>query len=288
MAFDPDKLLAWRYPEVEQVVQPRDTMLYALGVGYGADPLDEGQLRFVFERELQVAPTMAITLCYPAALAAFAKAIGIQGERVLHVSQGFSLPAPLPISGTFVGRTEITGVYDKGADRGVLWTYRNRVFDKASGALVAELDAASMARGYGGYGGPRGDPPAANALPTRAADAVCELCTLPQAALIYRLSGDNNPVHADPVLARQAGFERPILHGRCTFGVAGHAILRTFCGYDGARLQAMSARFTAPVFPGETIRTELWRDADTVRFRSSVVERSRVVLDQGTARLRPA
>jgi acyl dehydratase len=102
---------------------------------------------------------------------------------------------------------------------------------------------------------------------------------------VYRLSGDYNPVHADPAAARRGGFDRPILHGRCTFGVAGHAILRAFCGYEGARLRAMSARFTSPVFPGETIRTELWRDASQVRFRSSIAARSVVVLDQGSAEL---
>lgn len=284
--FHPDRLLAYRYPDVEQRLTHRDTMLYALGVGFGDDPLDPAQLRFVFEDNLQAVPTLAVTLCYPSALSNFSEVVGIRGEKVLHVSQGFFLPNPLPAQGTFVGRTEITGVYDKGPDRGALWTYRNRIFDKGTGALVCELDAASMAMGYGGYGGTRGDSPPKAVPPDRGADHICDLTTLPQAALLYRLSGDYNPVHADPVLAKKAGYARPILHGRCTFGVAGRAILRACCEDDASRLQAMSARFTAPVYPGETIRTEIWREGTELIFRCSIPARQIVVLDHGRARLR--
>jgi acyl dehydratase len=285
MSFDPQRLRDYRYPIVGQRLTPRDAMLYALGVGYGADPLDPGQLRFVYEDGLQAVPTMAITLCYPSTLAEFARTVGLDGSKVLHVSQAFRLAGPLPVDAELVGRTEVTGVYDKGPGRGVLWTYRNRVTDRASGALVCELDGASLARGIGGYGGPRGDPPEVPPIPARAPDASWDVATLPQAALLYRLSGDWNPLHADPAVARAGGFPAPILHGRCTFGVAGHAILRTFCGYDGRRLGAMSARFTAPVFPGETIRTDLWRDGDAVAFRARVPARDLVVLDHGRATL---
>lgn len=285
-AFDPDKLRRYVFAPVEQTLTPRDTMLYALGIGFGDDPLDAAQLRYVYEQDLQAAPTMAITLCYPNTLAQFAREIGIRGEKVLHVSQGFSLPAPLPVQGRFVGRSEVTGVYDKGADKGVLWTYRNRVVDAQTGALVCELNAASMALGYGGYGGPRGEAPARVLHPGRPPDHVRDIATLPQAALLYRLSGDYNPVHAVPALARSAGFDRPILHGRCTFGVAGRALLACCCENDASRLKAMSARFSAPVFPGETIRTEIWQDGQQIAFRASVPARGVRVLDQGTATLR--
>ena len=120
-------------------------------------------------------------------------------------------------------------------------------------------------------------------MPERAADAVCDLHTLQQAALLYRLSGDYNPLHADPARARRAGYDRPILHGRCTFGVAGRALLRTMCNYDPGRLTAMQARFVSPVYPGDTIRTEMWRDGSNVRFRATVPQRGAVVLDYGTA-----
>ena len=288
MTFNPDAALAFRYPEVRQTLTRRDTMLYALGVGYGSDPLDADELRFVYEERLQAAPTLAITLCYPDALAGFSRAVGIRGEKVLHVSQSFELPGPLPVAGTFIGRTEITGVFDKGPQRGALWTYRNRIVDADTGRLVCTLDAASMALGYGGYGGPRGEPPPDAQPPRRSPDHVVDLATLPQAALIYRLSGDYNPVHADPVLARAAGYERPILHGRCTFGVAARAMLRTCLQSDASRLRGMSARFTSPVFPGETIRTEIWRhdgDPHELRFRCSVPARDVRVLDHGRVKL---
>jgi acyl dehydratase len=123
------------------------------------------------------------------------------------------------------------------------------------------------------------------ATPERAPDAVCELPTLPQQALLYRLCGDFNPLHADPAVARAAGFERPILHGLCTFAVAGHALLREACDYDPARLTSMRARFSAPVYPGETLRTEIWREADGIAFRTRAVERDIVVLSHGRAQV---
>jgi acyl dehydratase len=127
--------------------------------------------------------------------------------------------------------------------------------------------------------------PAPHAIPERAPDAVCDLPTRPETALIYRLSGDINPLHADPEFAKAAGFLRPILHGLATMGVAGHALLKTVCGYDPARLTAMSVRFTAPVFPGETIRTEIWRDGGVISFRARVMERNVVAIDSGRAEI---
>ena len=118
-------------------------------------------------------------------------------------------------------------------------------------------------------------------LPHREPDEVCDLPTLSQAALIYRLSGDPNPLHADPQVAAAAGFDRPILHGLCTLGIAGHAILKTYCDYDTARFKSLKLRFSSPVFPGETIRTEMWRDGKNVSFRAKVVERDVVVLNNG-------
>ena len=122
-------------------------------------------------------------------------------------------------------------------------------------------------------------------LPARAPDMVCDLGTRPEMALIYRLSGDYNPLHAEPAAAEAAGFDRPILHGLGTFGVSGHALLKTMCRYDPARLTSFSGRFSAPVFPGETIRTEMWRDGNLVSFRARVVERDVVAINNGRAEL---
>jgi acyl dehydratase len=123
-------------------------------------------------------------------------------------------------------------------------------------------------------------------IPDTAPQHACDLPTLPQAALIYRLSGDYNPLHADPAYAQRAGFSMPILHGRCTFSIAGHAILKTLCGYDPARFVSMEGRFSAPVYPGETIRTEMWRDGNLISFRASVPARGVTVLDNGKAEIR--
>ncbi len=178
----------------------------------------------------------------------------------------------------------IEEIVDKGAGKGALLYSRRDVRDKETGDLLASLRSTSFLRGDGGFGGPSGPTRPVHALPERAPDLVCDIATLPQAALIYRLSGDYNPLHADPEIAAVAGFPRPILHGLCTFGVAGHALLRTLCGYDPARLRRMEARFSAPVFPGETVRTEIWRDGPgRAGFRCRVLVRDAVVINNGLA-----
>lgn len=272
-----------------QELKPRDAIVYALGVGLGADPLDERQLRFVFEGGLQVLPTQAITLTYPALLAAYEQA-GIVGHRVLHGEQQFALARPLPSAAVLEGETRVIQLLDKGPGRGLLIYYRTDVRDASTGEPVATLTSSSFCLDEGGCGvNDTEDRPAIprHAVPSSAPDLECDLPTLPQAALIYRLSGDANPMHVLPSLARAAGFARPILHGRCSFGVAGHAILRALCDYDATRLRGMTARFTAPVYPGETLRTQLWHAPGGVLFRTRVVERDVVALDNGFAVLLP-
>jgi acyl dehydratase len=157
------------------------------------------------------------------------------------------------------------------------------ISDKATGESLATIRQTVFCRADGGFsGGTRPSPPV-HALPDRAPDLICDLQTRPEMALIYRLSADVNPLHADPAVARAAGFERPILQGLGSFGVAGHAILRSVCEYDPARLRSIAGRFSAPVYPGETIRTEMWRDGDVVSFRARVVERDAVAINNGRA-----
>jgi acyl dehydratase len=284
MALDLDALQALCLV-ARQRVTPRDVMLYALGVGLGADPLDETQLPFVFEDGLRVLPTMAITLTYPPLLSAYAAA-GVQPGRVLHGEQRFELDAPLPTDAVLEGETRVLGLIDKGPGRGLLVYNRTEIRDLNGGARVAMLTSSSFLLDEGGCGaGAITAPIERHATPTRAPDIVCDLPTLPQAALIYRLSGDWNPLHAQPSVARAAGYARPILHGRCTYGVAGHALLRTLCDYDPVRLRGMCARFTTPVFPGETLRTDIWRVAGGAQFRTRVLERDRVALDNGFAHI---
>lgn len=287
MPIDYDKLRSWPFPELRHRYAERDTILYALGLGCGADPLDRTDLRYVYEDGLVALPTMAVILGYPGFWLKD-PATGVDWRKVLHGEQGIVVHRPLPAAGTVVGRTRITGIVDKGAAKGALLYSERDVVDEASGALLATLTSTTVLRGDGGFGGPSGPTREPHPIPQRPPDLVCDLPTLPQAALIYRLSGDDNPLHADPDVARAAGFERPILHGLCTFGVAGRALVRTVCGDDPARLRRMQVRFSAPVLPGETIRTEMWRDPGGVSFRSRVVERDAVVLNNGLAEVAPA
>jgi acyl dehydratase len=286
MAINYEKLIRWDIPEVEQRLTRRDTILYALGVGLGADPGDTDQLRFVYEDGLQALPTMAIILGYPGPWHAHPDT-GITRSHVVHGEQGLRILKPLPVEGDILGKTRVTGVVDKGRDKGALVMTECTVREKASGDVVCALTSTTFCRADGGFGGPAGPVKAPHEVPESPPQHVCDLPTLPQAALIYRLSGDYNPLHADPAYARKAGFKMPILHGRCTFSITGHAILKTLCGYDPSRFVAMEGRFSAPVYPGETIRTEMWRDGNVVSFRSTVPARGVTVLNNGRAEIKP-
>ncbi|MCB1510075.1 MAG: MaoC family dehydratase, partial [Hyphomicrobiaceae bacterium] len=195
--------------------------------------------------------------------------------------QGLVIHKPLPPAATLVARTRVTEILDKGADKGALIYTERQLKNKATGEVHATLTSTSFARGNGGFGGKPGPQPEPHPIPERAPDAVCDLPTLPQAALIYRLSGDPNPLHADPKVATMAGFKAPILHGLCSLGVAGHAILKTYCDYDATRFKSLKLRFASPVYPGETIRTEMWKDGNVISFRARVIERDAVVLNNG-------
>jgi acyl dehydratase len=281
MAIHPDKLFNWPFKEVEQTYTVRDSIIYALGLGFGADPLDEGQLNFTFEeRDFKAVPTMAAVLCTPGFWVRDPGS-GVDWKKVLHGEQAIELHRPLPPKATIKARSRITDIIDKGKGKGALFFAERTLVDGATDEPLATLKSTTFARGDGGFGGPSRPQPEPHVLPHREPDEVCDLPTLPQAALIYRLSGDPNPLHADPQVAAAAGFDRPILHGLCTLGIAGHAILKTYCDYDTARFKSLKLRFSSPVFPGETIRTEMWRDGKHVSFRAKVVERDVVVLNNG-------
>jgi acyl dehydratase len=283
-------LKARKFADVEQSYTKKDTMLYALGLGYGHDPMDENQLQFVYEKNLKTLPTMAVVLGYPGFWMKNPDS-GIDWVRLVHGEQSLTVHKPLPVAGTVIGSTSIKAVVDKGEGKGALVFQQRTIRDKATGDLLATLDHLTFCRADGGFSqkegnGPKGGdapPPQKPAVPETAPDAVCDLPTLSQAALIYRLCADDNPLHAEPAVAKAAGFPQPILHGLATYGVAGHAILKTYCGYDPLRLKSLSLRFSAPVFPGETIRTEMWKEGNRVRFRAKAVQRDIVVLSHGTA-----
>ncbi len=281
MVLDPDTIYNWPFEDVVQNYSERDSIIYALGLGFGADPMDEGQLRFVFEeRDFAAVPTMAAVLCTPGFWVRD-PGTGVDWHKVLHGEMGIELHKPLPPAAHIVARNKVVNIIDKGEGKGALLFQERVVKDVATGEALATLTSTTFARGDGGCGGSSGPQPEPHALPDREPDSVCDLATLPQAALIYRLSGDPNPLHADPKVAAAAGFDQPILHGLCTLGVAGHAVLRTYCDYQVERFKSLKLRFSSPVFPGETIRTEMWKDGNEISFRARVLERDVVVLNNG-------
>lgn len=285
VGFDYHRLKNWEFPERVHTYTAKDTMLYALGAGFAIDPIDPRALDFVYEKALKATPTMAAILGYPGFWMQHPDS-GVDWVKVVHGEQTVTIHRPIAPEGTVVGRSRVLSVTDKGEGRGAIVVFETRISDQASDQLLATVSQVVMCRGNGGYSA-SGQPSDtlqgfSPRFPEREPDIVCDLPTRSDTALIYRLSADMNPLHADPEVARAAGFERPILHGLATFAVAGHAVLRSLCDYDPARLRVFNARFSAPVYPGETIRTALWRQPDgSALFRSHVVERDVKVLDNG-------
>jgi acyl dehydratase len=282
MAINYEKLLALKIPAVEQSYGPKDCMLYALGLGLGHDPMNQDELAFVYEKNLKILPTFATVVGHPGFWVRDLDT-GIDWVKVVHGEHSMQMHKPLRESGTVIGRTRVLDVIDKGAGKGAIVYSERMIADKASGDLLCTIGQTTFCRGDGGFGGPPREQRPVHPIPERAPDLSCDLATRPEQALIYRLSADPNPLHVDPAVAKAAGFPRPILHGLATFGIAGHALLKSVCGYDPARLTSIVGRFSAPVFPGETIRSEIWRDGAVISFRARVVERDVVAINNGRA-----
>ena len=280
MSFDPEYLLNREFPTIRQTYTDKDCMLYALGVGLGIDPLDENCLRFVYEDGLKVLPSQSVMMAHPGFWAK-EEDLDLDWVKVLHAGQEIILHKPLPISGTVEATNRITEVADKGEKIGALIVSDRIVRDVETGEDLCTLVTTILARGNGGFGGNRKSVPKTDVVPSRNPDEICDLPTLPQQALIYRLSGDFNPLHASPSVARNAGFKAPILHGLSTFGVMTHALLKTCCDYDPDSFKRMRVRFSAPVYPGETIRTEIWRDGNEISFRCKSLEQDKIVINNG-------
>lgn len=283
MPIDYERLMHWKIPEVEQRLTRRDTILYALGVGLGADPMDENQLRFVLEDGLQALPTMGAVLAHPGFWLKHPET-GVDWVKVVHIEQQLILHQPLPVEASLLGVSRIVDIFDRGP-KGAQLVQERKVYDQQSGDLLCTNIQTALCRADGHFGGPPEPQRIRPVIPAAAPHWQIFLPTLSQAALIYRLNGDYNPLHADPKVAQSAGFVRPILHGLCTFGVAGHALLKACCDYDPARLKSVSVRFSSPLYPGETVRTDIWTSGSVVTFRATAVERNQVVLDHGHAEL---
>lgn len=286
--LDYDKTRAWRSGPVRHTYTDRDTILYALGLGAGADALDPVQLRLVYEKELRALPTMAAVLASPGLWMRDQPGIGIDFLKLVHGEQSVVLHAPLPVAGTVVGHSRVVRIVDKGEGKGAIVHVEKALSDEPSGQLLATCEQVLFCRGDGGFSmGQGGDDPAppAPATPDGPADVVVDLPIRPDAALLYRLSGDRNPLHVDPAVAAKAGFQRPILHGLATYGMAARAIVQTCAAGDPTRLRAIRARLAAPVYPGETLRVHAWRVGDEIALRGEAVERQVTVLSHGRARV---
>jgi acyl dehydratase len=252
----------------------RDLMLYALGVG--ATELD-----FVFERNLKALPTFAVIPAFPA-LMGLTAAVEVNPVMILHGEQAFRVHKAIPVKGTLATSGKVTGVYDKG--KGALVTLETETKEESGDLLFTNVFGVFV-RGAGGFGGERG-PEAGNVPPERPPDKTVEMATLPIQAMIYRLSGDRNPLHIDPAFAKMAGYDRPILHGLCSFGHVGRAVLAEYGGNDPSRFVGMAVRFTGVVYPGDTITTEMWDEGNGKIVLQAKTQEGRVVIGNAAAEVR--
>jgi len=282
MAIDYERLVNFPPKEEDITYTARDAILYAIGAGYGFDPADERQLPFIYERDLVATPTLAMAIGHPGWWLGEA---GLEPGRVVHAEKRMEVLAPMPAAGMVHSRSIVTGVADKGPGKGALIHTQRDLWDKKTGAHLSRQVNTIMARGQGGFGGPNPPGKIPHAIPGRAPDRHCDLPTVPQQALIFRLSGDHHPVHVDPAFARANGFPGTILHGLATMAIATHAVLRAVCNYDAARIKAVQCRFTKPVAPGDLIRTEIWTDGAAISFRARVPAREAIVIDHGLVEL---
>lgn len=279
MPINYDLLMSLKSEGDEFTYTDRETMLYALGVGMGRDPMDEAELKYVYETpDMRTVPTMATVISWGQRTLAKAD---LNWLMIVHGEQRLELHKPLPAAATIIANGKVVGAVDKGADKGALVISETEIFDKATGDHLCTLGSTIFARGDGGFGGPSDGAPPVHQVPTRAPDLSCELETRPDQALLYRLSGDRNPLHADPAFAKAAGFPRPILHGLCTYGTACRAVLKAAVGYDNTKIKGFDVRFSAPVFPGETIITDMWKDGNVLSFECRLKERDVTVIKNG-------
>jgi acyl dehydratase len=255
----------------------KDALLYAVGVGAGID-----ELAFTTENShdvpQRVLPTMAAVI--GAGVAGAISAIGsFDFAMLVHGEQSFVQHREIPVEGSLTATGKIVGIYDKGS--GAVIAVDGECVDNATGELLLTVGSAIFIRGEGGWGGDRGPSGDRNAAPDRAADASVSYRVRPDQALTYRLSGDRNPLHSDPWFAALAGFDRPILHGLCTYGFTGRALLHTMCGSDPAKFRSMEGRFASPVFPGEQLTIEMWNEGAGECIFQTRGEDGRVVLVGG-------
>lgn len=284
MPLDYDELMATEQLGLPLSYTDTEAILYALSIGMGRDPMNLRELPYVYEQSSQfcTVPTFATVLVPDM----FPPGLGWDFNQVLHSEQRMRLYRPLPTAAELIIDKRVVDAFDWGERKGAVILFEAEGRLKSDDTVIFTLGCTVMARGDGGFGGPAGKGPRPHRAPRRDPDLSCELPTRKDQALLYRLTGDRNPLHADPRMAADAGFDMPILHGMCTYGIACRAILETICEYDHTLIEEFDARFTAPVMPGDTIRTDMWQEGNVVSFRCTAVERDVMVLRNGKCTLR--
>ncbi|AMK25570.1 MaoC family dehydratase [Sphingobium sp. TKS] len=285
MPLDYPAILSLREEGYRTQYGDRDTMLYALGIGMGADPLNAAELPFVYEKDLRAVPSLATVISWGAGIST--DKLGLDHHLVLHGEEEIIFHRPLPPAAAIIADWAVSRVYDKGRDKGALVVLQTVIRSAADREPLCTINRTLFARGDGGCGGSTEPPPMPHAVPTRAADFSVDIATRPDQGALYRLCGDRNPLHIDPEAAKLAGFDGPILHGLCTYGLSCRAVLQTICEYDPSRIIHHSARFSAPVYPGDTVRIDIWKDGDAASFEASVPSRGVTVIRNGRTLLRP-
>ncbi len=278
MAINYDKVMGLESADERFAYTDRETMLYAIGVGMGRDPMNEKELDYVFENNLKTIPTMATTVAFGAGRIG---ETGINFMMMVHGEQRLTMHQPLPAAAEIAASSRITGCYDKGEGKGALITSETDIHLAKSGDKLCTLGATIFARGDGGFGGQSQGAPQPHKIPDRDKDDQVEVATRDDQAILYRLSGDRNPLHISPEFAKGAGFDRPILHGLCSYGTAARGILTKVCDYDHTKIKQFDVRFSAPVFPGETLVLDIWKDGAEVSFQARVKERDVMALSNG-------
>ena len=282
MALNYEMLMGMAPRKARQTYTRRDTMLYALGLGIGIRATeDSSHLQYVFEENLQALPTMATVLGHPGFWMAEPD-LGIDWKRILHTEQSLEIIEPVPPEGAVYSETAVEAIFDKGEAKGALVYVKRTLFDAASKREIAVVRQGLLLRGNGGFGGSPGPSYPPHYPPQRPPDIVVSAITRQEQALIYRLSGDYNPLHVVPAIAKQAGFATPILHGLATYGIAGHAAVTALCAGLPSKLRRFAARFSNPVYPGETLRVAIWRESHTQgTLEIRALERDALVLKNG-------
>jgi len=281
--IDPKQALGADLGSIEASWDPEKIILYHLGLGAGVPQTDPGELEYTYEKNLKVLPSYGVVPAFPA-LGGLARVPGMQFNfaMLLHGEQDLEIRKPIPTRARVVTTGRLAGLYDKG--KAALAILETETRDESGEVLFVNRFSLFL-RGEGGFGGEPG-PKAGNQPPERTPDHVVESPTLPQQALLYRLSGDKNPLHADPEFSKMGGFETPILHGLCSYGIACKAVVDAVCGGDTGRVARYQARFAGVAFPGETLVTSLWRENGRVLLATSARQRGAPVISNAAITLR--